>query len=305
VRLFKNLHIAAFLLILGVLTTSAGAAQEGVLHTVDSDGHPMAVWEKSPENPKGVVLLLHGRTWSGVPDFDLQVQGEELSLMDGLVAEGWSTFALDQRGYGATPRDATGWLSPDRAARDLINVLDWLWTQTGEGDRPVLFGWSQGSMVSQLTVQRRPDLVSMVALFGYPVTPGLQLSAREHPDQAPRVANTAENAASDFIIPGSISQAAIDAYVEQSLAADPFRVDWRRNEEWNELDPAKITTPLLLLQGEHDPFAPTENQALFFSQLGTADREWVTVPGGDHAAFMESPRAYFIDALVAFMERRR
>lgn len=265
----------------------------------------MAIWEKSPANPRGTVLLLHGRSWSGVPDFDLQVPGEELSLMDGLVAEGWSTFALDQRGYGATPRDDTGWLSPDRAARDLVNVLDWLWRRTGEGERPVLFGWSLGSMVSQLTVQRRPDLVSMVVLFGYPVSPGLQVSPREDPDEAPRQTNTARNAASDFVVPGSISQAAIDAYVEQALAADPVRVDWRRGHEWNELDPEKVTVPLLLIQGEHDPLALTENQATFFSRLGTADRQWVTVPGGDHAAFLESPRSFFIDALVGFMGRSR
>ena len=92
-------------------------AQEGVWHTVDSDGHAMAVWEKSPDQPRGVILLLHGRTWSGVPDFDLQVPGEDLSLMDGLVERGWSTFALDLRGYGRTSRDETGWTSPDRRHR--------------------------------------------------------------------------------------------------------------------------------------------------------------------------------------------
>jgi len=287
------------------LATGPVFAQVGVRHTVDSDGHPMALWEKSPANPKGTVLLLHGRTWSGVPDFDLQVPGEDLSLMDGLVEQGWSTFALDLRGYGATPRDETGWLSPDRAARDLINVLAWLWEHTESEEPPVLFGWSLGSMVSQLTVQRRPDLVSMVVLFGYPVSPGLQISPEEEPNAPLAEANTAENAASDFLLPGSISQVAIDAYVEQSLKADPVRTDWRRDHEWNELDPALVTVPTLLIQGEHDPYALTENQASFFSGLGTADREWVTVQGGDHAAFMESPRAYFIDALVGFMERRR
>ena len=145
----------------------------------------------------------------------------------------------------------------------------------------------------------------MVVLLGYPVAPGQQAPIRNDPAEPPRQTNTAANAASDFIVPGSISQHAIDAYVEQALAADPVRVDWRRGHEWNELDPAEVTVPTLLIQGEHDPLAPTENQAAFFSRLGTPDREWVTVKGGDHAAFLESPRAYFIDALVGFMERRR
>ena len=72
-------------------------------HTVLSDGHPMAIWEKQAENPKGFILFVHGRTWSGVPDFDLQVDDEDLSLMDGLVAQGYTTFAIDLRGYGGTP----------------------------------------------------------------------------------------------------------------------------------------------------------------------------------------------------------
>lgn len=305
------MHRRRFAILLSVSLSAALApvatleAQQGIRHTVDSDGHPMAVWEKSPEEPRGVILLLHGRTWSGVPDFDLQVPGEDLSLMDGLVERGWSTFALDLRGYGATPRDETGWTSPDQAARDLANVLRWLHDHTGGGERPALLGWSNGSMVSQLTVQRHPELVSTVALFGYPIAPGREIPVQEDPASPPARTNTAEAAASDFITPGSISQRAIDAYVEQALAADPVRVDWRRLHEWNALDPARVTVPTLLLQGEFDPLAPTENQAAFFSRLGASDREWVVVPGGDHAAFLETPRAYFIDALIGFLERSR
>ncbi len=41
--------------------------------TVVVDGHPMAVWSRTARHPKGVILLLHGRTWSALPDFDLQV----------------------------------------------------------------------------------------------------------------------------------------------------------------------------------------------------------------------------------------
>lgn len=287
----------------GTPEVSAPAKAELVRHTVDSDGHPMAVWEKSAEDPSGVVLLLHGRTWSALPDFDLQVEGEELSLMDGLVERGYATYGLDMRGYGQTPRDDTGWLDADRAALDLANVLEWVGGRHPGLDRPILFGWSLGSMVSQLMVQRRPELVSGVALFGYPVDPRGRVVEQADPDEPPREATTAEAAASDFIVPNAISQRALDAYVAASLAADPVRVDWRNAHQWNELDPAKVTVRTLLLQGEFDPFAQTEAQAAFFSQLGTADREWVTLPGGDHAAHLETPRAMFISALVGFIER--
>ncbi len=293
------LALAGFL-----LGASPTLGQEAPLlrHTVEVDRHPMALWEKSPPDPWGTILLVHGRTWSSLPDFDLQVSGEELSLMDGLVAEGLSTFALDLRGYGETPRDDTGWLTPDRASRDVVSVLRWLVERTGH--RPVLFGWSYGSMVAQLTAQRSGELLSSLILFGYPVGPGIEFSASAPvQEDPPRVPTTAEAAASDFIIPGTISERAVEEYVRHALEADPVRVDWRALDEWNELDPAEVRAPTLLLQGEKDPFAPTSRQAAFFSELGTADRTWVTIEGGDHAAHLETPRARFIHALISFLQR--
>ena len=303
IRLYKSSVVLA---LTSWLLPFAVQAQAPIRRTAEVDGHPIAIWEKAGPNPKGAVVLVHARTWSGLPDFDLQVPGEDLSLMDGLIAAGYATFAVDLRGYGATPRDETGWLTPDRAAEDLRAVLQRIWERTGRRERrPILFGWSYGSMVSQLTVQRWPELVSAVVLFGYPWAAGQEQPVTEDAGDPPMTPTTAEAAASDFIVPGSISQAAIDEYVRVALEADPVRVDWRRLHEWNELDPAKVTVPTLLIQGEHDPFARTEAHALFFSQLATADRDWVVVPGGDHAAFLETPRPYFLQALVSFVERPR
>ncbi len=292
---------------LSLLTLQCVAPGAPVLsrHTVDSDGHPMAVWSKTPAAPVGTLLLLHGRTWSALPDFDLQVAGEDLSLMDGLVAAGYAVYAVDLRGYGSTPRDDTGWLSPGRAADDVINVLEWLNAETSTQTRPVLFGWSLGSMVAQLAVQRRPDLVSSVVLYGYPFSPGTTIAAVADPEQPARTPNTREAAARDFRVEGAISRAAIEAYVTASLTADPVRVDWSRGHEWMELSPARVTVPTLVLHGEFDPLAPIEAQAALFMQLGTSDKEWVVVPGGDHAAFLESPRPYFLAALVGFLSRPR
>ena len=109
---------------------------------VDSDGHPMAVWGRLPESPEAVVLLLHGRTWSSLPDFDLQVEGESLSLMEALADRGIATYALDARGYGETPRTEDGWLNPDRMAEDVANVLRWIAARHPGQAAPALMGWS-------------------------------------------------------------------------------------------------------------------------------------------------------------------
>ncbi len=273
-------------------------------HTVEVDGHPLAVWEKSPPSPTDVVVLVHGRTWSALPDFDLQVEGESRSLMDALVAEGFATYAVDLRGYGQTPRDDTQWLTPDRAEADVAAVLQWAHARHADLPRPTLLGWSLGSLVGQLVAQRHGEAMSTLVLYGYPRDPDRRYP-KDPPGEVepPKKATTGEAAAEDFRIPGSISAAGIDAFVAQALAADPVRMDWRASEQWNGLEPSQVRVPTLLIHGEQDPYAPVNNQAELFSRLGTPDRAWVIVAGGDHAAHLENVGPRFVDAVVGFVRR--
>jgi pimeloyl-ACP methyl ester carboxylesterase len=282
--------------------TSVTIAAERIRHTVDVDGHPVALWEKSATDAGEAILLVHGRTWSAVPDFDLQVEGEDLSLMDGLVEHGYAVFAVDLRGYGGTPRDESGWLTPQRAALDLAAVLEWIAERKDWRKEPHLFGWSMGSTNSLLMAQTHPDLISSLTLFGYWHDLDGEMPADEPGITPQKMANTAEAAASDFITPGSISRTAIDAYVAMAMEADPVKTDLRNFDHYNALDPSRVTTPTLVIQGEHDPIAPTDRQAKLYTRIGSGHKQWVTVPGGDHAAFLEAPRSYFLHALVSFLE---
>jgi pimeloyl-ACP methyl ester carboxylesterase len=270
--------------------------------TVTSEGHAMTVWHKQDLQSiadKGVILLLHGRTWSALPDFDLQLEGEQLSVMDHLVELGFDVWALDARGYGATRRDATGWNNPNKAANDVANVIKWLSKKTAQ--KPVLFGWSYGSMTAQLMVQKHPELIKAVILYGYPIDPEEVIVKTLVPIKPLKEKNTAKNAASDFIVEGSISQQAITAYVTASLKADPIRADWNFTEQWNQLSADKVKVPLLLIQGEHDPLANTESHARFFSKLPNANKQWVVLAGGDHAALLETPKYKLVQSVSDFI----
>ncbi|MGB5739675.1 MAG: alpha/beta fold hydrolase [Woeseia sp.] len=299
----KKFFETAWLCCLLLLSLAACASDAGLQrHTVMADGHPVAVWEKRAAGAAEAILLVHGRTWSARPDFDLQVPGENLSLMDGLVNAGYAVYAIDLRGYGATPRDATEWLTPNRAADDVAIVLEWI-GQAGEWQtKPHLFGWSMGSTISQLAVQRHPEAMASVILFGYWRDVDVALPSDKPGIVPQKKANTAEAAASDFIIPGSISQSAIDAYVAAALETDPVRVDVRSTDQYNALDGSRIKIPTLVIVGEFDPIAPPALQEKLFRSIGTGHKQYVVVPGGDHAAFLEKPRAYFIHELVAFLQ---
>jgi alpha-beta hydrolase superfamily lysophospholipase len=299
--MFKTWFPGLWFLLIALPTAVANAA-ELRRHTVEADGHPIAVWEKRAADATEAVLLVHGRTWSALPDFDLQVDGESLSLMDGLVDEGYAVFAVDLRGYGETPRDETGWLTPNRAADDVAIVLEWIAAGNDWDRRPHLFGWSMGSTISQLALQRHRGRASSLTLFGYWRDIDVDLPPDEPGIVPLKEANTAEAAASDFITPGSISDAAVSAYVQAALAADPVRVDVRSVDQYNALDESTITVPTLVIVGELDPLAPPERQHKLFGAIGTGQKQYVSVPESDHAAFLETPRAYFIHELVAFFQ---
>ena len=297
----KNLNSKIVIFAALLLSMSATLAQTtAIQHTVDADGHPMALWEKSVAQPKGHILLHHGRTWSSIPDFDLQVSGEDLSLMDGVNNMGYSVWALDARVYGETPRDSSGWNTPDRAAQDLAIVLDWLRAKNGETTH--VWGWSYGSMVAQLTAQRYPLAIASVTLFGYPTDPDAQIPQSNSQSEPSARPTTRAAAASDFIVPGSISQHAIDTYVAAALKADPIRADWNQQHQWNALDGEALALPTLLLQAEFDPLADTDAHARFFAKISNPNKQWVILPGGDHAALLETPREKLIKSTVDFIE---
>lgn len=281
----------------------ASAAAVGSLQrlAVDVDGHTLALWSRQIPDAKGAIVLLHGRTWSALPDFDLNVPGEQRSVMVALNRRGYTAYALDLRGYGSTPRDATGWLTPTRAAADLAGVLRWIAAR--EHRKPTVVGWSMGSLVAHFTAQQHPELIENLVLFGYPRDPATLTEPVPAPDSPPRQPNTRENAASDFISPKVTPRSVVDAYVAAALAADPVRVDWRALEEFNALQPAKIVTPTLLIHGERDPLTPSAAQARLFTGLGTADKQWVVLAGADHAALIEDTLPAFIAAIAAFVER--
>lgn len=272
-------------------------------HTVLSDGHPIAVWSRVPATPRVVLVLVHGRTWSSRPDFDLQVPGLERSVLSALAAQGVAAYAVDLRGYGKTPRDKTGFLTPRRAAADVEAVVRWAAARHQTLPPPALFGWSQGGAVAHLTAQTRGLALSSLVLFGFTMDPGLKYAALPVPEQPAFEQTTLEDALSDFISPDVTSAAVLKAFSEQALAADPIRTDWIHEEEFNALDPALLTMPTLILHGSRDPGIPIDVTARFFEKIGASQRQWTVLPGGDHAAQLEDTHTAFISTVVEFITR--
>ncbi len=296
------LAVAGLIVTVLLCAGTAFAAQPPKRQTVPVDGHPIAVWSRMPLKPKHAILLVHGRTWSALPDFDLQVP-EHRSVMQALADRGFAAYAIDLRGYGATPRNADGWNTPYQSANDVTEVLRWIARQHPRLGKPTLLGWSNGSLISELVAQRSPEALSDLILYGYPRDPAAPQTLQPTPSTPPREVNTYERAISDFISPDVTSKSLIEAYASAALKADPVRADWQQLDEYQALDPARINTPTLVIHGEHDPLTPIAAQSRLFIGLGTADKQWIILAGGDHAAMLEDTHAAFITAIVGFVER--
>ena len=270
--------------------------------TVPSDGHPMAVWARRPAAPKGAILLVHGRTWSSRPDFDLQVPGMPRSVLASFAAQGFAAYAVDLRGYGETPRDATGWLTPKRSATDIVNVVRWVAAQHPTLPKPTLVGWSRGAVMAGMAALADGAGVSNVVLFGFAFDPDLKF-ADVDPGKPLREKNTAAAAASDFISPRVTPRAVIVAFTEQALKADPILVDVKSDGEFNQFIPAQLSTPTLVLYGSEDPGVTDADAGKMFAKIAAADKQMVVLPGADHAAQLEDTHDAWIAAIVNFINR--
>ena len=297
----RGLAACAWLLtVASLLVARAEAAPDRL--TLVVDGHPLALWTESARSPRATLLLVHGRTWSSLPNFDLAVDGENRSVFDAFVRKGYAVYALDLRGYGSTARDSTGWLTPARAVADVRAALDHIAARHPRIERrPTLLGYSRGAQIAVMLAQGDSRAASALVLFGFP--PGVRQTSAPAVDTPPRAPTTATAAAEDFITPGAASRRVTDAYVAAVLAADPVRVDWRDENQFA-FEPAKITVPTLMVYGVNDPFRNAAS-ATFFEALATPDRAYVVLPGSDHAAHVENSARAWVHAIDGFLQSPR
>jgi alpha-beta hydrolase superfamily lysophospholipase len=280
-------------------------AKQPTKHDVVVDGHHLAVWEKKPAQPRAAIVLIHGRTWSSLPNFDLQVPGERRSFMDALAGEGLDVFAVDLRGYGSTPRDASGWLTPARAVADVQAVVAWIQQRGPANARlPIyLFGLSRGAMVVAMAAQQRPETLGGVILLGFGFDPDAQIPTSDPSARPARSRNVADDAASDFITKDAYTGATLTTFVREAVRVDPVLVDWRDEQQFNVFKPAQLQAPVLLVHGDRDPQAPLAIETKLFTRFGTPDKAWVVLPGADHAAHLEKSMGQLVRTIVWFIRR--
>ncbi len=306
--MLRGLKAISFVLALGAVTPASGQsavpARTLVKHDVVVDGHHLTVWQRKGAAPRATkVLLIHGRTWSSLPNFDLRVPGEERSFMDALGTAGLDVYAIDLRGYGATPRDPSGFLTPDRAVADVAAVVTWMQQQEARKGGTYLLGLSRGAMIAAMVAQKHPEKLAGIVLLGFGFDPDARAAPSEPGIRPGRVRNTSDAAASDFITRDAYTGATLSAFVRAALQHDPVLADWRDEQQFNAFVPAKVQVPVLLVHGDRDPQTPMAIGTKLFNRFGTPDKWWVILPGADHAAHLEKSVPLLVRTIVTFTRR--
>ncbi|MDC0666402.1 alpha/beta hydrolase [Nannocystis radixulma] len=269
--------------------------------TVAVDGHAIAVHAKRPAEPWGVIVLVHGRTWSALPDFDLQVPGARVSLMDNLVATGLAVYAVDLRGYGSTARDPSGYTNSVQAADDLAHVVQHVRARHSLAAKPAVLGWSLGARIAALAAQRHRDDIGPLILYGTPCTRVRPVNAKPGPPGPPaRAANTEVSARSDFITPDALEPGVVDAFVAAALKTDPIKADWLDMPVAPDF--SALRTPVLAIHGDRDPVV---EPACLREQLARipGGAQTVVLQGFDHAAHLERAAPLFVETVVGFLRK--
>jgi alpha-beta hydrolase superfamily lysophospholipase len=67
----------------------------------------------------------------------------------------------------------------------------------------------------------------------------------------------------------------------------------------------KISLPALILHGEKDSLVPLQEGKALFSQLGSAKKELVIIPGADHNTILLAGRKQYFEAIAKFVHETK
>lgn len=280
----------------------------GKEHYVLSNGLKIYLWEKYHKNfdktfkqSRKIVLLVHGKTWSGKPDFDLQIR--DYSVMDFLARNGYDVWSIDIHGYGKSEKTDKDWSDTESAANDIGAAVDYISGQKGV-DKISILGWSWGAQTTGLFTMNHEEKVSKLILYAMSWRGRPSSKSAPMPKEQYRINN--ETAARSDFIAGQYEPDVVEKYVKEALAADPKSPNGVVVDQISKfpiLKPELIKVPTLIIHPEKD-FLATEAETLeFFTKLGTTYKSYIALPDGGHAILLEKNYKKFQTAVLGYLNQ--
>jgi len=252
----------------------AGAAERW--ETLPPTPAPIAAQRSGHANVNGIsvyyavygqgppVILLHG----GLANADYW--GNQIAA---LIARR-TVIVMDSRGHGRSTRDARPY-GYDLMADDVVGVLDAL--SVAKAD---VVGWSDGGILGLDLAIRHKDRVGKIFAFAANTVPsGVKDDVEKNPTFAAFIKRAGEEYAAHSATPTEY-----DAFVEQISKM------WASEPNWTDAQLAAISSPVLVVDGDHDEAIKREHTEYIAATIPHAGL--LILPNASHFAFLQDPELF-------------
>ncbi|WP_052888671.1 alpha/beta fold hydrolase [Thermogemmatispora carboxidivorans] len=252
---------------------------------------------------KPPVVLLHGAGMDG-SGYDVPVA--HASLVNALAQHGSRTFAFDFRGHGRSSRVVDGKsVTVESSVADTAAVLDFVRHITGQ-EQAILIGESYGTMVAPVVAERYPERVAGLVLLGLIyaalATPIDEMLAELA--QAPcGYAFTTEEEWEMFApsaAPAVLQWHQAHFGTAYAYPVGPYLEAGRLPHAQNL---SRISSPILVVTGDQDPFASLEDTQRFLSSVSSSHKVHLHQPGVGHMPYVEQKAEETRQAICELINR--
>ncbi|MBP1240739.1 alpha-beta hydrolase superfamily lysophospholipase [Frigoribacterium sp. PvP120] len=282
------------------------SAARGDFEFVDAHGVTVHYYVWRAADPRGAVQIMHG-----VGEHALRYE----EVAQHLVRAGWTVYADDHLGHGATglgqhggDHTKLGRLGPSgvRGAAEAVVQLTGIIRSEAPGLPVVALGHSWGSLMLQAIVDRQASLYDAVVLTGTAYRVPGSMNGGDLKARHAHLGST------------GFEWLSRDPAVAEAMAADPLVVDAKVMQLFGWRDTLRLLgrpskhlehdVPVLIMVGDDDPLGGEESARrladAYVDRSGLTDVELVVYQGARHEIFRETNRDEVLDDLTRWLDAR-
>ena len=289
----------------------------GTEHWTHKGDISLFLWNKPAhaQVPKaGTILFVHGSSMASQPTFDLSVPGRpHSSVMDWFAERGFDTWCMDNEGYGRSDKSRPINFDIANGAEDLAAGSDYILQTTG-AQKLLVYGISSGALKAALFAQHHPERIAKLALDAFVWTgegsPTLAERKKKLPEFLAKNTRPIDRAFVHSIFNrdhgACADEATKDAFADAILTLDSAMPTGTYVDMCSKLpliDPAKVTSPTLIMRGEYDGIASLDDLLNFYKLLPSRSKQFSIMEGISHASFQQKNYLMVYQILHSFFSQ--
>jgi len=289
----------------------------GTEHWTHKGDIRLFLWNKPAHShvPKaGTILFVHGSSMASQPTFDLSVPGRpHSSVMDWFAERGFDTWCMDNEGYGRSDKSRPINFDIANGAEDLAAGSDYILQTTG-AQKLLVYGISSGALKAALFAQHHPERIAKLALDAFVWTgegsPTLAERKKKLPEFLAKNTRPIDRAFVHSIFNrdhgACADEATKDAFADAILTLDSAMPTGTYVDMCSKLpliDPAKVTSPTLIMRGEYDGIASLDDLLNFYKLLPSRSKQFSIMEGISHASFQQKNYLMVYQILHSFFSQ--